>query len=137
MIDTMDKIIVDGVNDNMRKMERISFSLQRMAVDTKTIVMGVAHISRSAIKDERGRIKPLDVHSAKDSSSIEQNADKLIMIDGTRKNPIKIVSDGKTRTGLGFRVEMKMTGETLKYEVIGGLYGKTTQTISSAKITER
>jgi len=137
MVDTMDKIIVNGYNDPMRKMERISYDLQRIAVDTKTIVMGVSHISRGAVKDERGNRKPLDVHSAKDSSAIEQNADKLIMIDGTNKNPIKTVSDGKTRTGNGFRVEMKMTGETLKYEVIGDVYGKSTQRIGRAKISQR
>jgi hypothetical protein len=134
MVDTMDKIIVNGSNDPMRKMERISLDLQRIAVDTKTIMIGVSHISRGAVKDERGRRKPLDVHSAKDSSAIEQNADKLIMIDGTNKNPIKTISDGKTRTGNGFRVEMKMTGETLKYEVIGDVYGKSTQRVSRARI---
>lgn len=134
MVDTMDKIIVNGSNDPMRKMERISLDLQRIAVDTKTIMIGVSHISRGAVKDERGKRKPLDVHSAKDSSAIEQNADKLIMIDGTNKNPIKTISDGKTRTGNGFRVEMKMTGETLKYEVIGDVYGKSTQRVGRARI---
>jgi|15BtaG_2_1085339.scaffolds.fasta_scaffold00247_18 hypothetical protein len=137
MVDTMDKIIVHGVRDNMRKMEQISYNLQRLAIDTKTIVIGVAHISRGATKDERGRPKPLDVHSAKDSSSIEQNADKLILIDGTRKSPIKIVSDGKTRTGNGFRVEMKMIGETFKYELVNGSYGKDTQKIGRARISQR
>lgn len=85
VIDTLDAVIVDNAKTGTDLTEKLAYGLKDIAMETNTIVLGVHHVSKHSIQDEEGGRKPLTVHSGKGSSSLEQKADKVIAIEGDRR----------------------------------------------------
>ena len=57
VIDTIDKVQVPYCNDPFKQAEKVTQGLKQIAVDTGTIIFGVSHVSRGALKDKNGNVK--------------------------------------------------------------------------------
>ncbi len=84
VIDTIDQVVIEGITDETAHTRHVAFGLKNLAIETKTIVIGVHHPSKSGVQDQEGERRSLNVHALKGSSSIEQKADKVIAIEGDR-----------------------------------------------------
>ena len=85
VIDTIDGINLLYNNDPIGKMDKVATQLKQIAQELGVIIVGISHISRSASREY------LDIHSAKGNSAIEQKADKIIGITGSRDESTKRV----------------------------------------------
>ncbi len=83
VIDTIDGIRENN-QDSIAKMDNIALGLKRIAVENKNIILAIHHISKSAASvDIFGNKKPLNIHSGKGSTTIQQKADKIIGIENS------------------------------------------------------
>lgn len=114
VVDTIDGLKVNGKTDPFQRMEVIARELKELAVQHNTIIIGVSHVNRGAIKTMDGRKAKLDVHSAKYTSSIEQKADRIISIEGERDGTIRHLESHKTRDDNKFLLTVEFDFETFK-----------------------
>lgn len=82
VIDTTDGIRTRNQRDMISTSNDIALQLRELATSTKTIVIGIHHISKSGLVDPHTmKQRGLTVHSGKGSSTLEQKADKVIGIE--------------------------------------------------------
>lgn len=80
VIDTLDGVVIKS-NDMNFKLDKIANSLKELAIQEDIIILGIHHISKGSAIDISGRPIPLNKHSGKYASAIEQKADKVIGIE--------------------------------------------------------
>ena len=118
VVDTTDGITCNDARE-MWKSDKVAIELKQIAQQLNTIIIGVHHISKGAIKDVKGNPKSLDVHAGKGSSAAEQKADKVISIEGTRDTNIRIIRSLKARDENGFEAKFTYSPITFKFKVKG------------------
>ena len=112
VIDTIDGIQVSKFKDATSKTEQLGIELKRIAQDMDTIIISVQHITKAAATNEKGESKELTVHSGKGSSAIEQKADRVIGIEGSRETPMRLVRSLKTRDDESFAIQLQFHANT-------------------------
>ena len=118
VIDTIDGITTPGVYNDNEKTSVIARTLKDVAQRMSIIVLGVHHVSKASLTDFTGRPKRLDIHSGKNSSSIEQKADKVIGIEGDRDSPMRIIRSLGARDEEPFVIQATMSRETFRFTQI-------------------
>ena len=94
-------------------MEKIILKLKEIANQHNIIVLAVSHIGKSA--SEEG----LTVHSGKGNSVIEQKADKILGIEGSRDgNLTRTIKSLASRDESGFNVSFTFQPKTFRFEQI-------------------
>jgi hypothetical protein len=116
VVDTLDSLVTVG-GDN-EKTSRIAVTLKNLAQKYSTIIVGIHHISKAAILDERGKTRRLTIHSGKNSSAIEQKADKIIGIEGRQDNPLRIITSLGARDESSFVLRCTMNKDTFRFTQI-------------------
>ena len=113
VIDTLDGINVQYANDPFIKMEKIILKLKEIANQHNIIVLAVSHIGKSASHEG------LTVHSGKGNSVIEQKADKILGIEGSRDgNLSRTIKSLASRDESGFNVSFMFQPKTFRFEQI-------------------
>lgn len=121
VVDTTDGIRVPGMKDPSIAAGEVGIRLKEIAQDLGIIVIGVHHISKGALKTWKGDEKPLDVHSGKGSSSVEQKADKVIGIEGDRTGIIRKITSLKARDEGRFSVHLSLQRDTFRMPTLNQL----------------
>jgi len=110
VIDTIDGINLAYNNDPISKMDKVATQLKQIAQELSVIIVGISHISRSASREY------LDIHSAKGNSAIEQKADKIIGITGSRdESETRIIRALGSRDENNFEVMCYFDYNTFKF----------------------
>jgi hypothetical protein len=65
--------------------------------------LAIHHVTKSAVSEFGGSVKPLTVHSGKGSSALEQKADKVICIEGLQTKTRRVVRSLKARDETPFK----------------------------------
>lgn len=116
VVDTLECFITPGINEITPKTEFIAHELKRLAKKYKNIIIAVHHISKSSVQDSQGRARDLTVHAGKGSSAVEQEADKLILLEGKENSPIRRIRSAKARDESPFSTYMNFDAErTFRY----------------------
>mgnify|MGYP001002419991 CR=1 FL=1 len=120
VIDTLPAVTVvpdKNRNDAGKSPEQIVIQLLRdIANDIGKTIIVVHHISKNAAINNDGKVKALNVHSGKGSSTIEQVADKVISIEGERDGELRFIKSLKIRDGAPFSTMLKFNKEFFKFE---------------------
>lgn len=109
--DTLECFITPGIMEITPKTEHIAHELKRLAKKYRTILMAIHHISKASIVDASGGQKKLNVHSGKGSSAIEQEADKVILLEGRQNDTRRRISSAKARDEAPFDTVMTFDAE--------------------------
>jgi len=111
VIDTIDGINLAYNNDPISKMDKVATQLKQIAQELSVIIVGISHISRSASREY------LDIHSAKGNSAIEQKADKIIGITGSRdESEMRVIRALGSRDENNFEVMCRFDYNTFKFK---------------------
>ena len=123
VIDTLDGINVQYANDPFIKMEKIILKLKEIANQHNIIILAISHIGKSASNEG------LTVHSGKGNSVIEQKADKILGIEGSRQgNLTRTIRSLASRDESDFNVSFTFEPRTFRFEQI-----KETKYVSNQK----
>jgi len=112
VVDVIDAIEVQGINDES-KLGPIGTGLKSIAQNMDIIIIAIHHISKFSSREGN-----LDIHSGKGSSSIEQKADKVIAIEGTRTTPYRKIHSLGSRDESGFSINTIMESDTFIFTPI-------------------
>lgn len=111
IVDTLECFNVPGINDITPKTEFIAHELKRLAKRYKTIIIAIHHISKGSILDPQGNTKKLNIHAGKGSSAVEQEADKVILLEGEQNNSVRCIRSAKARDERPFQTTMNFDAE--------------------------
>lgn len=132
--DTLECFNTPGIIDITQKTEFLAHELKRIAKKYKIIVIAVHHISKSSILDKDGNTKKLTSHAGKGSSAVEQEADKVIIIEGEQNNGVRTIRSGKARDESPFETTMNVDAEHT-FVFSKGLWNpKSTAIVSSTSV---
>lgn len=109
--DTLECFITPGITEITPKTEFIAHEMKRLAKRYQLIIIAIHHISKSAVQDPSGNVKRLTVHSGKGSSAIEQEADKVLLLEGNPNNLIRLLRSAKARDEPPFEVKLRFDAE--------------------------
>jgi archaellum biogenesis ATPase FlaH len=116
VVDTLECFITPGINEITPKTEFVAHELKRLAKKYRNIIIAIHHISKSSVQDSQGRARDLTVHAGKGSSAVEQEADKLILLEGKENSPIRRIRSAKARDESPFTIHMNFDAErTFRY----------------------
>ena len=120
VVDTTDGIEIGGFKEELMAERQVAMALKSLAQQRNVIIFGVHHISKSAASNAKYKNIVFDVHSGKGSSSFEQKADKVIVIEGEEKSPMRIIRSVKARDEAGFKIETMMNKNTFRFTQLQG-----------------
>jgi len=112
VIDTIDGIQVSKMKDAISKTEALGMQLKQIATEMDTIIFSVQHITKAAAQNEKGESKELTVHSGKGSSAIEQKADRVLGLEGSRETKQRLIRSLKTRDDESFAFVVQFHADT-------------------------
>lgn len=118
VVDTLDGVIVDGAKDDNAATQSLATTMKAIAQQLGIIIMGVHHISKNAAQDQDGKLRDLTIHSGKGSSSMEQKADKVIVIEGDRDKDFRRIKSLKARDEAPFLIKTVFDKETFIFSQI-------------------
>jgi archaellum biogenesis ATPase FlaH len=114
--DTLECFTTPGISEITPKTELIAHELKRLAIKYNTIVLAVHHVSKASVLDPQGKRKDLNVHAGKGSSAVEQEADKIILLEGQQTSGIRRIRSAKARDESPFDTHMTFDAErTFRY----------------------
>jgi archaellum biogenesis ATPase FlaH len=100
--------------DEYGKIAELTAAFKDFAMQNRKIFISISQVSRAASKQDI-----LDLHSAKGNSSIEADADTLILLQrNDRKSPLAHLQIAKDREGQFFEKTLGFNGSTLQFGVI-------------------
>ena len=122
VVDTVDAIEIDNIRDPVAKSDAIGRGLKEIAQQANVIIMGIQHVTKSAVSADikTGRKRPLDIHSGKGASTLEQKADKVIAIEGNRLDNLRRIHSLGARDESGFDMWCRMSPDTFIFEQLQG-----------------
>jgi len=113
VIDTLDGISYSGRETD--KSGPLAIQLKEIAQQLDTIILAVHHISKDAALDRDKKVRPLNIHSGKGSSSAEQKADKVIGIEGNMDAKFRTISSFKARDESPLKLNFIFDKDTFKF----------------------
>jgi len=118
VIDVIDDIVHPNYpNNGISSQEAIAPQLKLAAEETKSIIILVHHISKSAAFDKDGYPKELTIHSGKGSSAYEQKSDVVIGVQGIQTDTDRTVRSLKARDFPPFRRRIIIDTNTFQYNM--------------------
>ena len=113
VVDTTDCVRVPGAADPL---DELGHRFTQMANKSNIIIIGVHHISKAAAFDYRtGTSRPLNVHSGKGASTIEQKSDHAIGIEGVATGTFRTLRTLKARDEGSFVLQCKVDMKTFRF----------------------
>ena len=119
VIDTLDGISTPGINDITQRTDMLANQLKQIAGQMDTIIIVIAHIAKAYAIDEVGNSKPMNIHSAKGSSSIAQKFDKVLAWEGKRDSTQRFLSTLGSRDESNIRIAFNFNTDTFVMEQQG------------------
>lgn len=98
IVDLIQNIQVEGITDTTARVSRASKELKRMTIDFDIPIVVVAQINRTA--ETRGGAKRPNMSDAKDSGSIEEDADYFVTVYRPEYYGIKEDEQGNSTKGI-------------------------------------
>ena len=111
MVDPTNKIIVRNVHNEFDKMNSIVTRLKDIAVNQECVVIAVHHINKESAKTGY-----VDLNSAKGSSTVVQEADKVLTLNGTRIESERLITSDKNRDGKGLKIMFTFNKEHMIFK---------------------
>lgn len=111
MVDPTNKLIVKNVHNEFDKMNAIITKLKDIAVNQECVVVAVHHINKESAKTGY-----VDINSAKGSSTVVQEADKVLTLNGTRIENGRIITSDKNRDGKGLKIMFQFNKEHMTFD---------------------
>lgn len=103
--------LVGGKQSDLRiKIKEFTNQLKQLVLARDMIGIIVSQVNRGDARN-----KDLNLHSGKESGSIEEDSDIVIGLNGSAEEEDKEVRILKARDGETFRVPARMNGETMRY----------------------
>lgn len=109
--DTLEGFSTPGINDITPKTEFLSHEMKRIAKKYKVINIAIHHVSKSSVQNIDGSIKKLTVHAGKGSSAVEQEADKVLLLEGSIASSVRLIRSAKARDEHPFNTTMMFDAE--------------------------
>tara|TARA_R100000664_G_scaffold1672_5_gene4411 strand:- start:13454 stop:15262 length:1809 start_codon:yes stop_codon:yes gene_type:complete len=113
MIDPTNKIHVKNIHNEFDRMNEIITKLKDIAVNQECVVIAVHHVNK-----ESAKTGVVDINSAKGSSTVIQEADKVWTINGTRVYGTRTLDSGKNRDGKGIRLNFEFDKERMIFKQV-------------------
>ena len=98
-----------NIHDPRAKTSHITGFLKDIALQQDCIVIAVSHIRRPQDGEK------VNIHMGKESSSIEQDSDKVIGIDGTQNSSVKVISSLKSRDEGYFKMNFDVNFDNFRF----------------------
>jgi RecA-family ATPase len=121
IIDTLDGISVGKLNEFKSRDEKLAVTMKNIAQGLDIIIIGIHHVPKSAIRDDKGKRKKLGLHSGKGDSALEQKADKVIGLEGEQNQELRTITSFGARDEEPFCVSVKMNKNTFKMTKLADL----------------
>lgn len=115
VIDTLERLHVDNVKDVTTKTDIIANELPVIAKKTNALIIAVNHVTKSAVSGKAHDDREHTIHDAKGASSIEQQADVVIAVEGDRNSTARLVHSLGSRDEQNFRQNFIMDPNTFIY----------------------
>jgi len=121
IIDTIDNIQVGNWKDYGSPEGKLGVTLGAIAQKLDIIIIGVHHVTKSSVKDFKGQRKRLDLHSGKGASTLEQQADKILAIEGDQNSEVREITSLGARDESPFAISCKFEKDTFRLIKIADL----------------
>ncbi len=107
VIDYLD-LVKSSRRGEYERLNDICHKLRNLATNQGIIVIQLAQISRSAGRDESGKVRDLNVNSGKGSGAIENSSSKVISINGEQSSRIRRIRMHKNSDGPLFTISLRL-----------------------------
>jgi len=114
VVDTVDEIVSKRYKDEISKTTEVAMTLKKIATQFEKIIICVNHVPKSSCYDQYGKLKKLNIHSAKGSSATAQKSDKIIAFEGDPNTAIRTLTSLGARDEKSFDIEMMIDWETFR-----------------------
>jgi hypothetical protein len=121
VIDTLDRIDVGKLGNFRTSEAKLANGIREICQQLDTIIIGVHHIPKYQIQDGQGKRKKLTLHSGKGDSGLEQQADKIIAIEGEQGSEYREISALGARDESLFKFSCKFERDTFRLIKIADL----------------
>jgi hypothetical protein len=118
ILDTIDGLSVGKLGEYTSREEKLAHTIRRICQELKVIIIAIHHIPKSQAIDDKGKPKPLNIHSGKGASALEQKADKIIGFEGKQFESSRTITSLGVRDETPFKMQVKYDYETFQFTKI-------------------
>lgn len=111
ILDTLGDMQMERLLDSTGQTEELGKQLKKLCQSTKIIMLAIHHISKHGAEDDKGNSKSLTAHSGKGGSSVEQKADEVWGIEGSRDAQYRRFKSLKVRDRNPFDIGLQFNPE--------------------------